>query len=552
MSTATDVTSKGKPDLEAQIATDIAIKEALDGVAWMGKSLVVGDRVRIEGQRGDDVPYIPSIRRKNLSASTHQNVSGCAARFALESMLPRTMSPTSPAELGDAAHNVLEHFYDLPPEKRTLTALRRLVKPTVRKKLKPFEGTPEYDDLFAEITKTVGGWVEKIFELENPSEVNVFKTEQEFKGIRLSNGVPFVGYLDRTRYEGDRNDMDGLKLFIDDYKFGAKVKRPSPMFGDAYGDQMRLYKDAVYVEYGKVVESATLVWPRQGKLVPADLSAGAVKATLASFRRSWDLMNSAADAAVFPAVPSNLCGWCVAANICPVATVKSDNAKSNASHLPGGTAPDAPVALPIPTIREFAAPPRHSSEDAPRMEGATEEYAIPPHFQENIVTTTDFVAAATDKALVGMPNNKWGFIAATGLVDAAATHLSIYGQAFNRDTAPAFVQILGTIVEQVHRRVFAGGFDWSFDSASRVVYSVKESLRNYPAPFGADEAAWNGWFAKVAGSTAIKLRLAIALTDESDFGQPDFTAIAAATTLPEHSRNEDVQALLAAQEPALV
>lgn len=511
-----------KPSAVTQSFSDEDILGALDGAAWMGKSLVIHDREKIEGNRDKG---IRAIRRRNLSASTSKSVSGCAARFAIESMLPRAVNPTGAAELGTVAHEVLEHFYEREPDKRTLTTLRRGVNPAVRNGLAAFEGTPEYDDLFAEVKKTIAPWVENIFELENPSEVKVFRTEMEFKGIKLSNGVPFVGYLDRTRIDGDPSDLNNCTLHIDDYKFGKKVKTPSPMFGDDYGDQMRIYDDAIEQQFGKPAGSATLIWPRQKKLVPADLSVPAKRATLAAFSRSWDYMNSTADAAVFPAVPSNLCGWCPAVNSCPVANVKSANAVANARKMHGGE--EGPVDLGIPTVREFAAPPVSTTDTPPRMNQETGTVPATQTHQENPVTQTD----AGSK--LAFPTNKWSVMAVASLTDSAATHLDVYGQPLRPATIQNLAYILGGIAEQVHREVFMGGFDWSFDSASRVVYSLNASLRSRPAPFGQDAEAWTKWRKTLIGLTAAKLRVAVPLVEVTEFGEPNFDALLVNTVIPE-------------------
>lgn len=517
-----------KPSAVTQAFTDEEILESVASAAWRGKSLVIDDRERIEGNKDKG---IRAVRRKNLSASTSQSVSGCAARFAIESMLPRVVNPTGPAELGTGSHLILERFYDLPPEKRTLTALRRLVKPAAREQIAAFEGTPQYDDLFAEVSKTIGAWAEKVFDLENPSEVNVYRTELQFKGIMLSNGVPFIGYLDRTRIDGDPDDLENATLHIDDWKFGAKVKRPSPRFGDHYGDQMRVYSDAITVSFGKPAATAQTLWPRQGQIVPADLSQPAVRATLASFKRSWDYMNSVADAGVFPATPSALCGWCPAVNSCPVAQVKSDKAVANARKMHGG--PEGPVALGIPTVRESA--------PAPRMDNV--DGVTPSQNKETIVTQNE-------PNLLPFPNNKWAVMAVASLTDTAATHLDIYGQPLKPATIRGLALVLGGIAEEVHRQVFLGGFDWSFDSASRVVYSLNASLRSRPAPFGGDQATWEAWRRTLIGLTATKLRVAIPMVDVTEFGAPDFDALIVNTTTPEPKNASAADAAVEA-EPAL-
>lgn len=514
MTTAAPISAPptGKPSAETQAYTDEQLLESVAGAAWFGKSLVVADPEKIETR----------IRRKNLSASTSKSVSGCAARFAIDSMLPRVVNPLGPAELGSGAHLVLERFYNNPPEKRTLTLLRRQVNPAARSELKALEGAPQYDDVFAEYTKTIRDWAERIYQIENPQEVQVFKNEEKIKDLKLSNGVPFVGYIDRLRYMGELENMDDLELLIDDYKFGKKVKRPSQMYGDDYGDQMRLYKDAIFQKYGKTVAEARLIWPRQGQIVPADLSPAAVRATLAGFARSWDYMNAVSDAATFPATPSNLCGWCPAANSCPVANIKSANAKAAAATQHGGE--NGPVALGIPTVREFSAPPRMNKSDG--------ETPVPSTTQEVTVTQNE-------NPKLHFPASKWGAMATATLTDSAATHLDIYGQPLKPATIHSLAYLLGGIAEEVHREVFMGGFDWGFDSVSRVVHSLNASLRSRPAPFGEPLEKWESWRKTLVGLTAAKLRVGIPMADVTEFGAPNFDVLIVHTTVPERTRDSE-------------
>lgn len=512
--TTAEAPAGAKPSAVTQSFTDADVLASVAGAAWVGKALVVADRERVEGNKEKG---IRAIRRRELSASTSKSVAGCAARFAIETMLPRAVNPTGPAELGTVAHEVLEHFYEREPDKRTLTSLRRGINPAIRNGLAAFDGTLEYDELFGEVKKTITPWVENIFDVENPSEVNVFQTEMAFKGIKLSNGVPFIGFLDRTRVEGDPSDMSTCTLHIDDYKFGKKVKRPSSMYGDDYGDQMRIYSDAIQQTFGKPAGSATLLWPRQKQKVEADLGVAATRATLASFLRSWDYMNQTADAAVFPASPSPLCGWCPAVNSCPSALVKSANAQANARKMHGG--PEGPVDLGIPVVREFTPAPRMNevTSTVPATTTTTQEHPVTQNLGDKLA----------------FPTNKWAVMATASLTDTAATHLDIYGQKLMPATIQSLTNALAGIVIETHEQVFMGGFDWTFDSASRTVFSLNASLRSRPAPFGQDADAWAKWRKTLIGLTAAKLRIAIPLVEHTTPEPPNFDALLVNTTIPE-------------------
>jgi putative RecB family exonuclease len=139
------------------------------------------------------------------------------------------------------------------------------------------------------------------------------------------------------------------------------------------------------------------------------------------------------------------------------------------------------------------------------------------------------------------PTNKWAAMNTASLTDAASAHLSIWEQPLKPVTIRALTRVLAGITRDIHEDVFMGGFDWSFDSASRVVYSLKESLKSRPAPFGKDAAEWEKWRKTLIGLTAAKLRIAVPLTDENEFGTPDFDALIVHTTVPERTREAKAQ-----------
>jgi len=130
------------------------------------------------------------------------------------------------------------------------------------------------------------------------------------------------------------------------------------------------------------------------------------------------------------------------------------------------------------------------------------------------------------------PTNKWAAMATSSIVDTATTHLAIYDQPLKPATIQSLSFVLGGIVEEVARETFMGGFDWSFDATSRIVYSLGQSLRNRPAPFGQDQAAWETWRKTLVGLTSAKLRIAIPMVDYTEFGAPNFEALIVNTTVP--------------------
>src|SRR5690606_10706991 len=125
----------------------------------------------------------------------------------------------------------------------------------------------------------IGELIDGYFAIEDPRTIQVVGTEWEIpEDIRVAHGpgvpdgVPVRGVIDRA----DRSE-DGL-LLLRDYKTGA-FKKPSPMFGDEYGDQLRVYVAAVEAWHGVQVGEASLLYPRSRKTRAVDLSPGAREET---------------------------------------------------------------------------------------------------------------------------------------------------------------------------------------------------------------------------------------------------------------------------------
>src|SRR5690625_4237018 len=68
------------------------------------------------GQLVLSAAIVGRIDRAYLSPSAVNAVVSCPARYAIERIVPRADDPHSPAELGTAAHTVLEHLFGLPAE----------------------------------------------------------------------------------------------------------------------------------------------------------------------------------------------------------------------------------------------------------------------------------------------------------------------------------------------------------------------------------------------------------------------------------------------------
>ena len=260
------------------------------------------------------------VRRERLSPSTANSMYDCGARWSLERLLPRQEDPFGPAELGTSAHRVFEKLYELPPEQRTPTMAKDLVR--------SLDQDAEADKLAIPGDEEINKWrwgvyglVQHVFEVEDPTTVDVVGNEIAVN--TTLGGVPFGGFVDRLARR------DGV-LTVSDWKTG---KLPNPRFPNVgYDEQLRLYTLALR-EIGHQPEAAELIYTKFGKRHKVDIDESLLKGSLARFQNAWDRLERQTDAQKFDYKPGTLCSWCPAFDSCPGAAGKSRHKNSTQPDL---------------------------------------------------------------------------------------------------------------------------------------------------------------------------------------------------------------------------
>ena len=255
------------------------------------------------------------VRKKTLSPSTAATVSSCGARFAVERLLerlaPRVSDPLGAAELGTATHQVFEDLFARPKGERGLLAGAQLLE---RLEVDhPELEAPSDPELLARWRSEVQTRVVGLWEVENPDEIDVVARELHLT-VDL-DGIAFNGFIDRVRRFGDG-------LTVTDYKGGAgKMKRENARYGDAHGDQIRLYARALQTarpDLGEITGGEVLyVFHRKRRDV--DMSTKALDGTRARYEKAWKLLTTQTETGAFGMRTSPLCGWCPAVQVCPAA-----------------------------------------------------------------------------------------------------------------------------------------------------------------------------------------------------------------------------------------
>lgn len=483
--------------------------------AWSGDRLVTTDAAKIK-----------RIVRKNLSASASNSLRGCTARFAADSVLPRTEDPFSPAELGTGAHAVLEELYALPEAERTKENLTNISLVLADKEWSDDKLSRHNTSIYAvngqvkqEWEKRVRAMAEGDFLLEDPTKVDVFQPEWALKGVLLpvpdGRVIPMIGFIDRTDFTPEG------KLAIRDYKSG-KYKAPNPRFSDDYGDQLRIYTVSAetvlqdpelrklhFTEEQLVrldeaghysVDDAKLLYIAAGKERGIDINRRALDMTMDGFARSWDTMQAAGKAGEFQAKPGALCGWCPLANSCPVATIKTDKARAAADGQPSA------VMLGIPTLRTSGTPSRvvesKQAESVPASNGTDVNAPVKPVQKEGkMPLLPDGARYAEDssfKEFVNYPDgarpnlNSYGFAGASGLSTLAFELLS-ERNALSTDRIIALSVTLGKLVWLVERSVANGAFNWNHGLNTRLRGFLRTIVSQHPLPINGSAEDWKAW-----------------------------------------------------------
>lgn len=483
--------------------------------AWSGDRLVTTDPAKIK-----------RIVRKNLSASASNSLRGCTARFAADSVLPRTEDPFSPAELGTGAHAVLEELYALPEAERTKENLASISLVLADKEWSDDKLSRHNTSIYAvngqvkqEWEKRVRAMAEGDFLLEDPTKVDVFQPEWALKGVLLpvpdGRVIPMIGFIDRTDFTPEG------KLAIRDYKSG-KYKAPNPRFSDDYGDQLRIYTVSAETvlqdpELRKLhfteeqlirldeaghysVDDAKLLYIAAGKERGIDINRRALDVTMDGFARSWDTMQAAGKAGEFQAKPGALCGWCPLANSCPVATIKTDKARAAADGQPSA------VMLGIPTLRTSGTPSgvveSKQAESVPASNGTDVNAPVKPVQKEGkMPLLPDGARYAEDssfKEFVNYPDgarpnlNSYGFAGASGLSTLAFELLS-ERNALSTDRIIALSVTLGKLVWLVERSVANGAFNWNHGLNTRLRGFLRTIVSQHPLPINGSAEDWKAW-----------------------------------------------------------
>lgn len=472
------------------VDTAEALATSLKAVAWDGSRLAVVDSDAME-----------RFRRDYLSPSTAESMRGCQARWAIEKHLRGAPDRFGPAELGTAAHLVLERLWNLPPEARNQLQAMNILRSIADEEFSGSAGgAPGDEDVKAEWISEVRNAYLGYFKFEDPADVVVIDTEQEVSGIEIA-GVPFLGKIDRI------SEVEG-GISVDDVKTNKEVPKNIAHFGDKHGDQLRLYVEALRVRDGIMPVQSELLYTRVGQTKKVALAKARMKATLADFADSWDEFQTCTKRESFATKVSALCGWCPLVNICPAAQAEGKTASERAPDIaiPAGEFNIVDLAeLKRQNERLRAAAAHKEPKNTSRKEK-----------EAKMSDKTRFVGSKPyDEFIRGHLNpNSFAVAGVMGTVELAYDTLMQAGEKVTRRSVLALSQTFAKVIESAQEEL-VGALAWNDGSNTRARGALRSVLASNPFPFDAASEDLEEWYESVVRQTRSIVSVALTLHEQT-------------------------------------
>lgn len=457
-----------------------------------------------------DVQDVAKVRRTALSASTAKSLAhNCAASYAFGKISgERDTDPFAATSQGTAAHAVLEELYKLPRGKRTRRRAANILLALVAQ----WKHTT-YESLQNEVTRQlfISDVISKykgIFDIEDPREIDVVRTEWPLSGIELG-GVPFTGFVDLTQRVASRG-RTGLRPV--DYKTSRTIpdKRKIELYGDDHGDQIRLYAAALRKVQDEPVLEGRVYYTLHGKSTVVAVSEKRVAQTVGEFARAWDTHNEMVEQQVFPTKVGPLCGWCPLVQLCPAAQAsKFDTDRTDSKTALCSTdlleIDDAPASHEVTSPPTAQVSPDEPGDDpAPSMEGQL----MAPHTLSEGKPWEEYV----DDKLNGTSYAAIGYF---GISSLAYEVLHKHHIPIQRVAVDALTTTLADIVATVQDGL-TGSTSFQDGTNTRVRGVLRTVLDAVPPPFGEDEDTWAMWIKQVTGHTRSIAAAAVRLSESED------------------------------------
>lgn len=245
-----------------------------------------------------------------LSPSSINTYRECPQKFKFSRIDGLQEPPTWHTHLGTFVHEVLEHFYQVDADDRTLDSARALA--TARWKESGWEeqvnGLLKPLGSITDFKKAAFECITNLWQLEDPQQTEIDGMEHEV--LAEVDGVAMKGYIDRFIF-GD----DG-KVVIGDYKTGNP---PNPRFKSEDEKFFQLLAYALMLEAADQEETSRvqLLYLKLG--ASHEVTVTPVKLAIARgvIVETKEAIDNACTTGSFECNVTKLCDWCHFKPICP-------------------------------------------------------------------------------------------------------------------------------------------------------------------------------------------------------------------------------------------
>lgn len=490
--------------------------------------------------------------RGYLSPSSAASYRSCPARFAIEKLIKRPEDPFGAAELGTAAHAVLEELMGLGPALRTVETSERIITehlPVAGERVSAVvevfarayrmgarSSSPEMALIAAGQVEL--NYIERTDLIRRVEQVIAKLAGQPLKRGRIAqlasrldgaNEIVLPAHSDMDRWTGavrdrvrglwwiedpvqadvwarelkieqviggvpvfgyiDRVDLDGGGTHtVIDYKTGK------PGRADKHGDQLRAYSLAIAEITGVMPSRAQAYYTAYGVAQAVPVDSKAVDMTVRRFRVAWTDMQSSFTSGVWPCKPSPLCGWCPLALVCPAARAAGRAvAKSDVAM----TGPELGIGYEGARIEPSVAGAVHMGELPQSLPVTHTKKEVAMSSVKNLRFGPD--ARPWEQTASGSSDlnpSSYTSTALFGAVELAVETLESAGQKLTVSNVDAMAQTFARLVADAQEAL---GSRPSFQDGlnSRLRGALRATLERSPVPFGQDSTAWDKWYLSV-------------------------------------------------------
>lgn len=258
--------------------------------------------------RTSDTVSQPTVRRRlTLSASRASDFRQCPLRYRLRA-IDNIPEPTSAAQLrGLVVHDVLEHLFTIPADRRVPPEAYRLIKQAFEQQKNsrgagviPLEEERNFLNTCAQLINTY-------FHMEDPRRFMPLYRECECR-VEIEDKVPLHGFIDRV----DKSPTGLIR--ITDYKTG---KRPAPRFQQGAEYQVRLYALMFWKLYDIIPAAAQLIYLGTGNTLTRELTQRDLERCEEESVELWNGIRQRGITGDFETSTSALCAYCHLQQFCP-------------------------------------------------------------------------------------------------------------------------------------------------------------------------------------------------------------------------------------------